>query len=41
MRFKVGGLERAPRSGEHPFEALQTGAFKTKALKTEAEGFRV
>ncbi|CAE7553347.1 unnamed protein product, partial [Symbiodinium necroappetens] len=33
--FKVGGLERAPRSGEHPFEALQTGAFKTKALKTE------
>ncbi|CAE6971228.1 unnamed protein product [Symbiodinium natans] len=33
--FKIGGVERAPRTGEHPFEALHTGAFKTKALKTE------
>ncbi|OLP87960.1 hypothetical protein AK812_SmicGene30757 [Symbiodinium microadriaticum] len=36
--FKVGGLERAPRSGEHPFEALQTGAFKTKGVLSGANG---
>ena len=36
VRYKLGGVEKASKSGEHPFEALQLGAFKTKALKEQA-----
>ena len=36
MRYKLGGVEKASKSGENPFEALQLGAFKTKALKEQA-----
>lgn len=34
--FKIGGLEKAPKNADNPFEALQCGAFKTKALKDQA-----
>eukprot|EP00434_Breviolum_minutum_P017301 symbB.v1.2.015271.t1/scaffold1131.1/size136176/7 len=33
--YKLGGVEKASKSGENPFEALQLGAFKTKALKEQ------
>eukprot|EP00913_Durusdinium_trenchii_P000948 g877.t1 len=33
--YKIGGLEKAPKTGQHPFEALQAGAFKTQALKDQ------
>lgn len=36
VRYKLGGVEKASKSGENPFEALQLGAFKTKALKEQA-----
>ena len=36
VRYKLGGVEKASKSGEHPFEALQLGAFKTQALKEQA-----
>ena len=37
-RYKIGGVEKAPKSGEHPFEALQASAFKTQQLKDQAQG---
>lgn len=33
--YKIGGVEKAPKSGEHPFEALQASAFKTQQLKDQ------
>ena len=36
VRYKLGGVEKVSKSGEHPFEALQIGAFKTQALKEQA-----
>mmetsp|Transcript_2374 Transcript_2374/g.4076 ORF Transcript_2374/g.4076 Transcript_2374/m.4076 type:complete len:104 (-) Transcript_2374:249-560(-) len=33
--YRMGGVEKAPKNPEHPFELLHAGAFKTNALKTE------
>eukprot|EP00440_Ansanella_granifera_P006166 gb/GFBE01006689.1/.p1 GENE.gb/GFBE01006689.1/~~gb/GFBE01006689.1/.p1 ORF type:complete len:101 (+),score=28.17 gb/GFBE01006689.1/:1-303(+) len=32
--FKIGGIQKESRSGEHPFESMHASAFKTKALKS-------